>query len=571
MSNNEIQIRTLPHRGEIENGEWRLLTPTAVDELRRIRRNPKTLTEVRTRRQRQQGLTALMIRGAPFANALIDGHPAKVLTWLDATGEEHTYALIAVDDPKTGATTGKSGVPAHPRTRLIRIIQDRQGNVSYTYDIFDAIDSHFIGIVSGLGILAVIAQKISSYGKRMRSAVTGAVELTDLATASNQIARAVRNEPVIVGSNVVRWVSAGRILSRLVKVGGVIAGLVMIAQALFKDLLSRMTVSIEVMNVTDDDYEWTISEIDPGSVWLNKPDDHQDGQWTLLPGIDRDGEPLPGMQGSYDSIGSVEIGIANSDWDVSPNTTRLCLSIRRRNSDAPPFVFLFSMPPGSANTMAIETGTVGAGFFKAHRKGMQDALSVRRDLVIDGLPVSLEATTDRNTGETSYAELRGRNYTVNVMIGARRYRILTSDATMAMDLSDDGTHVVQRPVDLSASTQEWMLMARSAGHEIIHRETRKALTVSYAADGSTRLTLEPRRAKATGEPLTDPMEAGRALEWMGQAFLIRDVFGDRTPVLSLAAAGALDVSGGSTEPGAPIILWGPHFGPNQMFRFEEIY
>ena len=277
------------------------------------------------------------------------------------------------------------------------------------------------------------------------------------------------------------------------------------------------------------------------------------------------------MEGSYDSIASVEVGIANSSSAGSYNTTRLSLSIRRKDSDAPPFVFLFSMPPNSANTMAIETGTADAAFFEAHREEMQTALSVSRDLVIDGLPVSLEATTDRNTGETSYAELRGRNYSLNLVIGARRYRILAADGGMALDLSDDGTHVVQRPIDLSATSQEWMLMARTGtGHEIIHRDTRKALTVSLAEDGSSRLTLEARRATATGQPQNDPMSPGQALEWLGQAFLVRNVYGDSTPVLSLSAPGALDVRGASKESGAPVILWPPHLGPNQMFRFQEL-
>lgn len=571
MSDNEILIQTVPHRGEIVNGQWLLLTPAATDEMRRIRRDPKTLAQVRTRRQRQQGLTARLARGVPFYNGRVDGHPAKVLTWADATGEEHTFTMIAVDDPPLAMVSGKSAASNVPRTRLIRIIHDTQGNISYTYDLFDVVAVP-VNIATPVAlILGLFATFMERTGRRMRDAASAAVELTEFAAAGNQIARAAREEPVIFGGKAIRLLQGGRALSRGLLVLGVVGAIFSIVEVAHKFLLSRMTVSIEVMNFTDDDYEWAISELDSTSVWLNKLEDHQDGQWTLLPGIDRSGERLPGVDGSYDSVASVEIGIANSDSSWSLSSTRLCLSIRRRNSDAPPFVFLFSMPPESANTMAIETGTAGAGFFETHRDRMQDALSVRRDLVIDGLPVSLEATTDRNTGETNYAELRGRNYTVNLAIGARRYRILTSDGSMALDLSDDGTHVVQRPVDLSASTQEWMLMARSnAGQEIIHRDTRKALTVSYAADGSTRLTLEPRHATATGAPRTDPMEPGQALEWMGQAFLVRDVFGDRTPILSLAAFGVLDVSGGSTEPGAPIILWGPHFGPNQMFRFEEI-
>lgn len=571
MSDNEILIQTVPHRSEIVNGQWILLTPAATDERRRIRRDPKTLAQVRTRRQRQQGLTARLARGVPFYNGRIDGHPAKVLTWADATGEEHTFTMIAIDDPPVSMAAGKSAAPSNPRTRLIRIIRDTQGNISYINDVFEVIRGPVELITSVSIVLAYVTGKMASAGKQLRDAAAAAVELTDLVSAGNQIARSAREEPVIIGGKAVRLLQGGRVFMRIFSILGVVGSIFVIADLARRYLLSRMTVSIEVMNFADDDYEWALSELDTTSVWLNKPEDQQDGQWTLLPGIDRSGVQLPGVEGSYDSVASAEIGIANSSSSVSNNTTKLCLSIRRRNSDAPPFVFVFAMPPHSPNTMAIETGTAGAGFFEAHNHGMQDALSVRRDLVIDGLPVSLEATTDRNTGETNYAELRGRNYTVNLAIGARRYRILTSDGSMALDLSEDGTHVVQRPVDLSASTQEWMLMARSsAGQEIIHRDTRKALTVSYAADGNTRLTLEPRRATATGAPLTEPMETGSALEWMGQAFIIHDVFGDRTPILSLAAAGALDVSGGSTEPGAPIILWGPHFGPNQMFRFEEI-
>lgn len=571
MSNNEIQIRTVPHRGEIVNGQWRLLTPTAFEEMRRIRRDPEALAEARTRRERQQGLTARLARGTPFANGHVDGYPAKVLTWPDATGQMHTCVLVAVDAPSMTMPGARTAGANPPATRLIRIIHDSQGNISYAYDIFEATEFP-VGMVSlGMIVLGFVADRMVKIGTRLRDATTAAVELTELATKGNQIAQAARQEPVVVGQNVVRLMQGGRALSRAVLAVGIVGALFTIAELLYKHLLSRMTVSIEVMNVTDDDYEWSVSEIDTTSVWLNKPEDLRDGQWTLLPGIDRSSEALPGMQGSYDSIASVEIGIANSRSAVTANTTRLCLSIRRRNSDAPPFVFLLAMPPDSANTMAIESGTAGAGFHESHRKSLQNAFSVRRDLVIDGLPVSLEATTDRNTGETSYAELRGRNYTVNLAIGARRYRILTADGGMALDVSDDGTHVVQRPVDLSSSTQEWMLMARSgAGHEIIHRHSRKALTASYAGDGDKRLTLEPRRATATGWPQTDPMTPDRALEWLGQAFLVGDLFGDPTPVHSLISPGVLDVREGSKDAGAPIILWSPHFGPNQMFRFQEL-
>lgn len=571
MSDHEILIQTVPHRGEILNGQWRLLTPTAIDEFRRIRLDPKTLAEARTRRQRQQGLTTMLVRGTPFANGRIDGHPTKVLTWADATGEVHTCTMIAVDDPLLTASTGRTAAPNRQRTRLIRIIHDTQGNVSYTFDIFESLDlSEVINALSSI-VLGLVAGKMITIGKRMREAASAAVELTELAATSSQIARAARNEPVIIGTKAVRLLQGGRALLGVSAALGIVGAVFAVAAYLFRHLLSRMTVSIEVMNFTDDDYEWTISEIDSTSVWLNKPDDQTTGDWALLPGIVRSGEPLPGMEGSYDSVASVEVGIANSSSAGSYNTTRLSLSIRRKGSDAPPFVFLFSMPPDSANTMAIETGTSDAAFFEAHREGMQTALSVSRDLVIDGLPVSLEATTDRNTGETSYAELRGRNYSLNLVIGARRYRILAADGGMALDLSDDGTHVVQRPIDLSATSQEWMLMARTGtGHEIIHRDTRKALTVSLAEDGSTRLTLEARRATATGQPQNDPMSPGQAMEWLGQAFLVRNVYGDSTPVLSLSAPGALDVQGASKESGAPVILWPPHFGPNQMFRFQEL-
>lgn len=571
MSDNEILIQTVPHRGEILNGQWRLLTPTAIDEFRRIRLDPKTLAEARTRRQRQQGLTTMLVRGTPFANGRIDGHPTKVLTWADATGEVHTCTMIAVDDPVLATSAGSTAAPNRQRTRLIRIIHDTQGNVSYTFDVFESLDlSEVINALSSI-VLGLVAGKMITIGKRMREAASAAVELTELAATSSQIARAARNEPVIIGAKAVRLLQGGRALLGVSAGLGIVGTVFAVAAYLFRHLLSRMTVSIEVMNFTDDDYEWTISEIDSTSVWLNKPDDQTTGDWALLPGIVRSGEPLPGMEGSYDSIASVEVGIANSSSAGSYNTTRLSLSIRRKDSDAPPFVFLFSMPPDSANTMAIETGTADAAFFEAHREEMQTALSVSRDLVIDGLPVSLEATTDRNTGETSYAELRGRNYSLNLVIGARRYRILAADGGMALDLSDDGTHVVQRPIDLSATSQEWMLMARTGtGHEIIHRDTRKALTVSLAEDGSSRLTLEARRATATGQPQNDPMSPGQALEWLGQAFLVRNVYGDSTPVLSLSAPGALDVRGASKETGAPVILWPPHFGPNQMFRFQEL-
>lgn len=571
MSDHEILIQTVPHRGEILNGQWRLLTPTAIDEFRRIRLDPKTLAEARTRRQRQQGLTTMLVRGTPFANGRIDGHPTKVLTWADATGEVHTCTMIAVDDPLLTASTGSTAAPNRQRTRLIRIIHDTQGNVSYTFDIFESLDlSEVINALSSI-VLGLVAGKMITIGKRMREAASAAVELTELAATSSQIARAARNEPVIIGTKAVRLLQGGRALLGVSAALGIVGAVFAVAAYLFRHLLSRMTVSIEVMNFTDDDYEWTISEIDSTSVWLNKPDDQTTGDWALLPGIVRSGEPLPGMEGSYDSVASVEVGIANSSSAGSYNTTRLSLSIRRKGSDAPPFVFLFSMPPDSANTMAIETGTSDAAFFEAHREGMQTALSVSRDLVIDGLPVRLEATTDRNTGETSYAELRGRNYSLNLVIGARRYRILAADGGMALDLSDDGTHVVQRPIDLSATSQEWMLMARTGtGHEIIHRDTRKALTVSLAEDGSTRLTLEVRRATATGQPQNDPMSPGQAMEWLGQAFLVRNVYGESTPVLSLSAPGALDVQGASKESGAPVILWPPHFGPNQMFRFQEL-
>lgn len=571
MSDHEILIQTVPHRGEILNGQWRLLTPTAIDEFRRIRLDPKTLAEARTRRQRQQGLTTMLVRGTPFANGRIDGHPTKVLTWADATGEVHTCTMIAVDDPLLTASTGRTAAPNRQRTRLIRIIHDTQGNVSYTFDIFESLDlSEVINALSSI-VLGLVAGKMITIGKRMREAASAAVELTELAATSSQIARAARNEPVIIGTKAVRLLQGGRALLGVSAALGIVGAVFAVAAYLFRHLLSRMTVSIEVINFTDDDYEWTISEIDSTSVWLNKPDDQTTGDWALLPGIVRSGEPLPGMEGSYDSVASVEVGIANSSSAGSYNTTRLSLSIRRKDSDAPPFVFLFSMPPDSANTMAIETGTADAAFFEAHREGMQTALSVSRDLVIDGLPVSLEATTDRNTGETSYAELRGRNYSLNLVIGARRYRILAADGGMALDLSDDGTHVVQRPIDLSATSQEWMLMARtSTGHEIIHRDTRKALTVSLAEDGSTRLTLEARRATATGQPQNDPMSPGQAMEWLGQAFLVRNVYGESTPVLSLSAPGALDVQGASKESGAPVILWPPHFGPNQMFRFQQL-
>lgn len=571
MSDHEILIQTVPHRGEILNGQWRLLTPTAIDEFRRIRLDPKTLAEARTRRQRQQGLTTMLVRGTPFANGRIDGHPTKVLTWADATGEVHTCTMIAVDDPVLATSAGSTAAPNRQRTRLIRIIHDTQGNVSYTFDVFESLDlSEVINALSSI-VLGLVASKMITIGKRMREAASAAVELTELAATSSQIARAARNEPVIIGAKAVRLLQGGRALLGISAGLGIVGTVFAVAAYLFRHLLSRMTVSIEVMNFTDDDYEWTISEIDPTSVWLNKPDDQTTGDWVLLPGIVRSGEPLPGMEGSYDSIASVEVGIANSSSAGSYNTTRLSLSIRRKDSDAPPFVFLFSMPPDSANTMAIETGTADAAFFEAHREEMQTALSVSRDLVIDGLPVSLEATTDRNTGETSYAELRGRNYSLNLVIGARRYRILAADGSMALDLSDDGTHVVQRPIDLSATSQEWMLMARTGtGHEIIHRDTRKALTVSLAEDGSTRLTLEARRATATGQPQTDPMSPDQALEWLGQAFLVRNVYGESTPVLSLSAPGALDVRGASKETGAPVILWPPHLGPNQMFRFQEL-
>lgn len=572
MSDHEILIQTVPHRGEILNGQWRLLTPTAIDEFRRIRLDPKTLAEARTRRQRQQGLTTMLVRGTPFANGRIDGHPTKVLTWADATGQVHACTMIAVDDPVPATSAGSTAAPNRQRTRLIRIIHDTQGNVSYTLDVLDALiaPSEVIAGVSALA-LGFAASKMMTMGKRMREAASAAVELTEFVATSNQIARSVRHQPVIIGGKAVRLLQGARALTGVSTGIGIIGTVFAIAAILQKYLLSRMTVSIEVMNFTDEDYEWTISEIDSTSVWLNKPDDQTTGDWALLPGIVRSGEPLPGMEGSYDSVASVEVGIANSSWATSHNTTRLSLSIRRKNNDAPPFVFLFSMPPNSANTMAIETGTADAAFFEAHREGMQTSLSVSRDLMIDGLPVSLEATTDRNTGETSYAELRGRNYSLNLVIGARRYRILAADGGMALDLSDDGTHVVQRPIDLSATSQEWMLMARTGtGHEIIHRDTRKALTVSLAEDSSTRLTLEARRATATGQPQNDPMSPVQAMEWLGQAFLVRNVYGDSTPVLSLSAFGALDVQGASKESGAPVILWPPHLGPNQMFRFQEL-
>jgi hypothetical protein len=239
--------------------------------------------------------------------------------------------------------------------------------------------------------------------------------------------------------------------------------------------------------------------------------------------------------------------------------------------EAPPFVFLLSVPPNTANTMAIATGTADADFFEGHRNRMQNALAIRRDLIIDGLPVSLEAFTDRNSGETSCAEIRGRNYSVNVAIGARRYRIASEHSGMVLDVADDGLHIVQQPSDASSGGQEWMLLDRSgAGYEIIHRRTKKSLTVSRSADGNARLTLEPRRAGPSGELLGQDGASGRYLEWAAQAFIIRNTYGDPTPIISMGELLVLDVEDRSREPGAPVIPWPPHLGPNQMFRLHEI-